>query len=261
MHGLYASLVLLFALMSTTSSAKLDPTWPKNINISEITPLFDFDQDSCYPSIAFDRHGEQSGGLKPTGPLTGGCRPHNFLDNSNTYHRYACMKDSNVTYCGHMFTLYFQKDQVMPFFSLFGHRHDFEEVIVWTIDGNVTHGSASAHGRSRTKRAEKIPREGQHLKFVYHKEGLFTHSMRFAMKKDVETENSYGAFVLPPLVSWYTMQGDGPIDNQELRGRFNRCTFGGAHQPGLDGDFVRNLNEARPYDYPEFTEKSMSMSK
>ncbi|TMW61898.1 hypothetical protein Poli38472_010961 [Pythium oligandrum] len=257
-----ALLILLTSSPSTaTPHGTLSTALPKNVDISDITPLFDFDTDSCYPSSAFNSQGELNKGLRLTGGVASGCRPTNFLDSSNTYHRYACLKTAdNTSYCGHMFALYFEKDQVMPLFSILGHRHDFEHAIVWTTNGNVTHGSASTHGRSRTKRARKIPREGQHLKFVYHKASVLTHSMRFAMKHDVEAENSYGRFVLPSVVSWYTMHGNVSLDNEKMRTLVDHSTFGDAHHPELEGDFVRNLNKARPFDYPIFAEESKRSS-
>ncbi|TMW58386.1 hypothetical protein Poli38472_009945 [Pythium oligandrum] len=234
---------------------------PKGIDIKAILPLLDFDDDSCYPSAAVSRVGRHNGGLRTTGFITGGCRNKEFLDYSISYHRYACRDHEKKKYCGHMFALYFQKDQMVDGLDPFGHRHDFEYVAVWTTDGVVTHASASAHGDAAVKPIDQIPHSGEHIKFVFHKDEPTTHSMRFAEKNhDEDAENSYGDFVLPAVVSWYTMQGDGNMTNDALRGLMNSLDFGDAHNPLLDGDFLDNLNEAKAKGYPQFDDEDVKGS-
>ncbi|TMW58385.1 hypothetical protein Poli38472_009944 [Pythium oligandrum] len=256
---------LAIGLQATATYAhdfpKMDEALPKNIDIRSITPLLDFDEDSCLPSTAVSREGKQNGGLKTTGNIAGGCRDkEDFLEYSNTYYRYVCANYEGKKYCGHMFALYFQKDQA-TLLGL-GHRHDWEHVTVWTTDGVVTHGSASAHGGGKTASFGAIPNEDQHLLFVYHKDDVQTHAMRFADADDqAEAENPYKQFVLPPVVSWYSMQGDGALDNETLRNMINGLNFGSAHCPLLDGDFLRNLNSLKPEGYPTFTDADMIQSK
>ena len=83
--------------------------------------VFDFDTDSCYPSPAVSRLGQQNGGLKTSGPMTGQCREKVQLNNSNTYYRKKCISKEGVAYCVHMYALYFMKDQTE--FSSVGGGH------------------------------------------------------------------------------------------------------------------------------------------
>ncbi|TMW58390.1 hypothetical protein Poli38472_009949 [Pythium oligandrum] len=236
---------------------KLDAALPLNVDISAISPVMDTDKDSCLPSAAISRTGEQNGGLKPTGKMIGGCYNADFMNLSNSYHRYACLMSGPTRYCGHFFAYYFQKDQLFDYIES-GHRHDFEHVAVWTTNGTVTHGTYSTHGDMVTKAASEIPNQDGHLKFVYHKDGVQTRCFRFA-KTNEAAENPQKTFVLPTVVSWYTMKGDG-IDNADLRSKFNGYDFGSAHNPIKDGDFLPNLNEGKPTSYPVFTQASVDGS-
>ena len=221
--------------------------------IANTEPVFDFDGDGCLPSFGFDENGEQSGGLAPSGSLTGGCRDENFLLSSHTLHRYACIEVDGTEYCGHFYALYFLKDQITRLGG--GHRHDWEYAAVWTRDGQVTHGSASAHGDLDTRKASELEFEGSHLKIVYHKEGLLTHALRFAEADEI-AENPYGKFVTPPIVSWYELNVEG-LSREEMRGRLNSFDYGKASIPNKDSNFLANLNEFKPSDYPEFDSHSV----
>jgi len=235
---------------------RLDEALPLTIDISSNDPVFDFDTDGCLPSAGISRSGQQNGGLKPTGSITGGCRASNFLDLSNTLHRHACVTSGPDTYCGHFYALYFLKDQVSVLGG--GHRHDWEHAAIWTRNGVVTHGSYSAHGALITAAAAALPLENGHLKIVYHKDGVGTHAMRFAKPGEV-AENSYGRFVTPTIVSWYTMRGDG-VSNQQMRNDLNAFDYGSAIIPLKDSNFLTNLNTYRPAGYPEFTAASLTAS-
>ena len=234
--------------------AKLDYAIPSNSVINGTEPVFDFDGDGCLPSAGISRNGEQNGGLRTSGRITSGCRSSNFLDTSNTLHRYACQEKDGSTFCGHFYSLYFEKDQVVNHFGG-GHRHDWEYVAVWTKDGQITHGSYSAHGDLFTREASELPFEGNHIKFVYHKDGATTHAMRFAKANEV-AENPYGYFVTPTIVSWYELYGDG-IANIDMRNRLNRYDYGSASIPLKDSKFLSNLNEFKPAGYPSFSVSSI----
>ncbi|AOR59565.1 NPP1 family protein [Pectobacterium parmentieri] len=255
---------LAFSILFTTFSShadtfpKLNQSLPSGIDAREIAPVFDFDSDGCFPSAGVSRSGVQNGGLKPSGNITGGCRWSNFLDSSNTLHRYACVNSSGARYCGSFYSLYFLKDQILNGVNS-GHRHDWEHVAIWTKNGVVTHGSYSAHGKLTTKDAASIDKQDGHLKFVYHKDGALTHAFRFS-KTNENAENPYKKFVTPDIISWYTMFGDG-INNQELRNRLNAFDYGSASIPLKDNNFLTNLNNGRPAGYPEFTAASLTTSK
>lgn len=227
-----------------------------NLNYSAITPLFDFDGDGCLPSAGISRYGEQNGGLNPSGSITGGCRRSDFLNYSNTLHRYVCKVSSGITYCGHFFSLYFLKDQVSVFGG--GHRHDWEYVAIWTQNGAITHGGYSAHGNLTNAPVSQLARENGHVKFVYHKDGLLTHAMRFASSSEL-AENPYGRFVLPTVTSWWTLRG-ASLDNASMRAKLNAFNYGSATIPLRDNNFLTNLNTYRPSGYPAFTATDVNNS-
>jgi len=257
----WLTLLLSTGLLSLPTQAdnfpKLDEAMPASISIRTITPLFDFDSDGCLPSAGISRDGRQNGGLKPSGGMTAGCRWTNFLEQSNTLHRYACLSQNGDHYCGHFFALYFLKDQVLNGINS-GHRHDWEHVAIWTRNGNVTHASYSAHGKLTTSAISDLEQEQGHVKFVYHKDGILTHALRFANRNE-QAENPYGSFVTPDITSWYTISGDG-FDNEAMRQRLNSYDYGSATIPMMDNNFLTHLNEARPAGYPEFTATSVSTS-
>jgi hypothetical protein len=235
----------------------LDAAWPSTINISAHHPVFDFDGDGCLPSAGISRGGAQNGGLKPSGSITGGCRVTHFLDSSNTLHRHACIAAGGSTYCGHFYALYMLKDQATALGG--GHRHDWEYAAVWTVDGAVTHGGYSAHGKLINQPVANLPMQAGHLKIVYHKDGVLTHAMRFA-KPDEVAENPYGQFVTPPIVSWYELVGDG-ISNEAMRAKLNTFNYGSATIPLRDSNFLSNLNTYKPAGYPAFTQASVDASR
>ena len=229
----------------------LDQALPSQIDALSIAPLFDFDSDGCLPAAGINRNGDQNGGLKPSGSLTGDCRSSTFLELSNTVHRYACTKNNNVTYCAHFYALYFEKDQIFSGIES-GHRHDWEYAAVWTSNGIITHGSYSAHGDLYTAAASELAFDNGHMKIVYHKDGVGTHALRFA-KTSEAAENPYGIFVTPTLISWYDFSGDG-WNNIVMRTRLNNFDYGSANLPMANSRFLSNLNAFKPATYPHFTD-------
>lgn len=221
----------------------LNQALPATPDVAAIAPVFDFDTDGCLPSAGISRNGEQNGGLKPSGNITGGCRSSTFLNTSNTVHRFACTSSGGSTYCGHFFALYFLKDQILSGIES-GHRHDWEHAAVWTKNGVVTHGSFSAHGDLNTSPASSLGFEGTHLKIVYHKDGAGTHALRFSAAGEA-AENPYGRFVTPAIISWFELDGN-------FRSLLNSYNYGSATLPLRDDNFYSNLNEFRPSDYPAF---------
>jgi hypothetical protein len=252
----------LFASSATLSAADypaLDegPPLLANLSFSAITPLFDFDGDGCLPSAGISRFGEQNGGLKPTGNITGGCRRVDFLNYSNTLHRYACKVSNNINYCGHFFSLYFLKDQATAFGG--GHRHDWEHVAIWTQNGAITHAGYSAHGDLFNSPAAQLASDNGHVKFIYHKDGVLTHAMRFASSTEA-AENPYGRFVLPKVTSWWAVKG-ASVDNAGMRSLLNSFNYGSANIPVKDSSFLTNLNTYRPSGYPAFTAADLENSR
>ncbi len=235
---------------------RLDQALPASADIAAIHPVFDFDGDGCLPSAGISRYGEQNSGLNPSGSITGGCRRVDFMNYSNTLHRYACLNSGGSRYCGHFFALYMLKDQISVFGG--GHRHDWEHAAVWTRDGAVTHAGYSAHGKLYNAAAASLPMQNGHVKIVYHKDGVGTHALRFASASEV-AENPYGQFVLPVLTSWYTLRGVS-LDNASMRNRLNSFNYGSATIPMKDANFLGNLNTYRPGGYPAFTQAAIDAS-
>ena len=233
--------------------ASLDQALPVDINILDIAPVFDFDGDGCLPSAGINRNGEQNGGLKPSGSITGGCRPSAFLPISNTLHRHACVSSDGNVFCGHFFALYFLKDQATPFGG--GHRHDWEHAAIWTTNGAITHGGYSAHGKLYNNPVSSLAMQSGHMKIVYHKDGVLTHALRFAAAGEV-AENSYGTFVTPTLISWTTMHADN-TNNAQMRANLNAFDYSSANIPMKDSNFLNNLNTYKPLGYPDFSSESI----
>lgn len=259
----YVIPVVLAGITSFSSYAedfsRLDKALPANgiINSKSVHPAFDYDTDGCLPSAGISRSGDKNGGLKASGSITGGCRSSNFNSSSNTLHRYACTDSGNDNYCVHFYALYFEKDQATWFGG--GHRHDWEHVAIWTKNGETTHASYSAHGDLYTQEAAGLEkRDGTRIKFVYHKDGVLTHAMRFASNGE-EAENPYGDFFAPVIISWYEVTGDG-VANAEIRSLLNAYDYGSASIPLKDSKFLNNINENLPSGYPTFTNADIEAS-
>ncbi|KZN58875.1 NPP1 family protein [Pseudoalteromonas luteoviolacea] len=257
LHCLALPLTFLSTSAAANDFAALDKALPPSYVINGTEPVFDFDTDGCLPSAGISRTGVQNSGLKTSGSLGGSCRDNQFLNTSNTVHRYACKNVETGLYCAHFYAMYFKKDQVFPYFGA-GHRHDWEYAAVWTKDGIVTHGSYSAHGDLYTKPASKLPFENGHLKIVYHKDGILTHAFRFAKSNEV-AENNYNRFVTPNIISWYAMQGNG-VSNQTLRAKLNQYDYGSATLPVKDSRFLYNLNRFKPANFPTFSNADVTAS-
>ena len=229
---------------------KLDEAIPGDF-VSTLAPVFDFEPDGCLPSAGISREGEQNEGLDTAGSITLDCYYYYFLDTSNTLHRHECISKNGSEYCGDFYALYFEKDDCDAIVPGCGHRHDWEYAAVWTIDGNITHGSCSAHGVLGTRALADLPiDENGHMKIVYHQDGMYTHALRFAAIGE-RAKNPYGRFVTPTLISWDNLIGDG-ICNDEMREKLNSFDYGSATIPLKDSNFWFNLIRFKPSSYPNF---------
>jgi len=258
--SLFAAVVALTSAPAFADDfAKLDQALPTAVDAATIAPVFDFDSDGCYPSAAISRTGAKNGGLNNSGALNGDCASSTFLNTSNTYHRYACLTSGSSTYCGHMYVLYFLKDQVVSGVDAFGHRHDLEFVTIYTQDGVVTDAAHGEHSSVETATASELETDSNgHIKIVYHKESGNSHVFRWA-KTDEDAENPYGYFVTPTIVSWYEMTGDN-VSNATLRNDLNTYDYGDANFATNDSHFLSNLNAGLPSGYPTFTQASVEAS-
>lgn len=215
-------------------------------------PVFDFDTDSCLPAAAISRTAAQNGGEGTTdGGITGKCRSDNFMQLSNTYHRWDRTVVNGMTFEVHMYELYFEKDATgwNDYFDSEweGHPHDVETVIMLFANNVPEFVAVSAHGNyhgSRTLRWNNVPKTNNHPMVVYHKEGGSTHALRFAGGGDTHAENPTGQWVLPPLASWFEMTGDG-YTNDYLRNKLNTYNYGSASFKIGDAACQSEINKVR----------------
>lgn len=222
-------------------------------SVLEIAPVFDFHNNGCLPDVGVDRYGQMNPGIEPVGGLGENCRNEQFLKQSNTLHRALCMDKTTDTgesrYCGHIYSLYFTKDQSI-IGERSGHAHDWEFAVIYTKDGNITHAGYSAHGKVITTPINEIETQGKQVKVVYRKDGNKTHAFSFAEPGE-KAQNPYNRFVTPAVVSWFEMRGEN-LSNEEMRYAFNNHDFKAGNVPVSDDNFVRNLNKGKPESYPEF---------
>jgi hypothetical protein len=85
----------------------------------------------CQSYTAVDAKGDVSGGLDNTGSMTGGCAD---TTRGQTYARGAKYKGRYAI----MYAWYFPKDQIVDGGGNAGHRHDWENVVVWIDDRKIT---------------------------------------------------------------------------------------------------------------------------
>lgn len=114
-------------------------------------PIFAFTPGTCMPSAAVDAASRLGSGLKASGRMNGHC-PREFT--ANIYTKTLVFGDVTAI----AYALYFPKDGSNPG-SVGGHRHDFEYVIVWVKDQEITGITFNQHRGWYT-----MPR--QHLLFV-----------------------------------------------------------------------------------------------
>ncbi len=195
-------------------------------------PAYDYDKDGCYPTPAIGRDGTIAPGLDLGGASNGHCRDPQDLHNTNGYARYKC----NNGWCAIMYALYFEKDQAN---IAFGHRHDWEHVVVWVRNGQALFVSTSVHKRFDVYRRSQIQWAGTHPKIVYHKDGAGTHAFRPATVNDEPPENHRRGWQFPSLVGW---NGYPP----GIRDRLTGADFGSAVFGLKDGAFASHLEKAKP---------------
>eukprot|EP00924_Labyrinthula_sp_SR-Ha-C_P015098 maker-scaffold_9-snap-gene-8.51-mRNA-1 protein AED:0.50 eAED:0.50 QI:0/0/0/1/1/1/2/0/587 len=225
---------------------------PSQIDISSITPLFDFTDNSCLPGVAISMEGERNGGLNPSGSVTGECRSSNFLDQSNTIHRYACVTNGGQDYCLHAFSLYFEKDQSTNFLGG-GTRHELETVGVWTLDGAITDISVSDDTFLETFPVSDASFQGSNPLIVYAAVSG-DNSHRFVLaSSNHQVQNPTGVYVTPDVISWFEFSA-GDFDNTVFRALLSsRFDFGAVDFLLKDELFLDAFNAVKPANYPFLT--------
>ncbi|KAI1640138.1 necrosis inducing protein [Biscogniauxia mediterranea] len=207
----------------------------------------DFDTDGCYNTPAIDADGNVAPGLDHVNTgLSEGCRDPSDLVNNNVYSRARC----NNGWCAYLYDYYFEKDVAVPNFPLDpGHRHDWEHVVVFA-QGDVPRVVAvSQHGEYETRDAADVRWDDnggdgggggpRHPKVVYHKDGVSTHSFRFAAAADDDVENATGRWFYGPLVSY------NGFPSAAVRDRLMAWDFGAANVALKDASYPGQLDRAR----------------
>ena len=234
--------VALVVLVPGVASAEPPTALPASSTAADARwqPAFDYDGDGCYPTPAIGPDGTLNPGLKNSGPLNGNCHDQSDLDNTNSYARTKC----DAGWCGHLYDLYFEKDQAVPYLDCCGHRHDIEHVVVWVnqASNSAEYVSVSAHGEYSTYPRSAVAWEGTHPKVVYHKDGVSTHCFRLAGATEAP-ENHYGTWQYPDLVSWDHYPPG-------IRDILVGADFGSASLAIKDSAFASNLAKAKPSGIP-----------
>ncbi|KAH6876806.1 necrosis inducing protein-domain-containing protein [Thelonectria olida] len=196
-------------------------------------PLLDFDSDGCYNTAAIDPSGNTNPGRDATDTPQGGCRDPHQLEDSNVYSRKRC----NNGICAIMYEYYFEKDQALGGTFLGGHRHDWENIVVFTKGDTILRVAPSCHGKYDNARKE-FPHTNLNPMIVYHKDWLGTHCFRFANDDDVSNPgNDFGEFYRSPLVGWDNWPDVGLRDKM-------LSTWNGGVGPKLDDEFGDSLAAA-----------------
>ncbi|KAM0667863.1 hypothetical protein ACQRIT_002854 [Beauveria bassiana] len=205
----------------------------------DVQSLLDFDSDGCYQTSAIDKDGKDLltnlGACRPIlgmAPPARDCRDAHQLDNANSYSRKRC----NNGICVIMYKTYYEKDQALAGSFLGGHRHDWENIVVFTRGNDVVRVALSCHGKYDNARND-FPLRDRHPLLVYHKDGAGTHCYRFANDDDVaHPENPRWDFFRAPLVGWDRWP------SVALRNKMLDAWKGGVG-PKLDDEFEGALRE------------------
>ncbi|KAF9734804.1 hypothetical protein PMIN03_002418 [Paraphaeosphaeria minitans] len=182
-----------------------------------------FVETGCVPFPAVNSNGELNSGLEASGAMNGKCSksPGQVYARATTHkNRYAIM-----------YAWYFPKDQNVDGPANLGHRHDWENVVVWlsgkTSGARVTGVSYSAHGKYRRYKGGSTPK----VRYSNIGDGS-THSLW-------KTDRKGGR---QPLVDRGQLSG-------KARGALEKADFGRANAPFIDCRFKSELDKAWSSDF------------
>ena len=191
-------------------------------------PVLDFDKTACYHSAAINAAGQTNKGYEPG---EGDCRTLSRLVFTNTYVTQKCPDDG---WCAYLYGYYFEKDEGIA--GTKGHRHDWEHIMVWTLNGEAKSVAWSGHGDYSVIGAgsSSVKWEGNHPKFVVHRDGstIFgsTHAFRLARSGDEPPENEQHKWIRGSLLSLEMM-------DQKLKDGLLNNNWGSAHADLSEGRF------------------------
>jgi hypothetical protein len=201
-----------------------------NPRINNARPHFSFD-DGCFSYPAADQQGNVNGGLKPGGKSGGDCRDSRFVQ---TYARETIL-DPKVfpgASTAVMYAQYFPKDQGNRpgiFGRIEGHRHDWEEVVVFlNKNGQAIKAAVSSHSNYLAiNRNQGEFWDGNRVKVSY---GSVIKNNSFRPS----TKLSSGS---PPIVDWATM-------TPAMRNGITTTNWGDASPKIINGTFQSKVTEA-----------------
>jgi hypothetical protein len=227
---LVATLVTLVSVQSAVIShdAVVSFAQPTPISVSQIAAVNFKPQlhitNGCHPYPAVDEDGNTSGGLNPTGSSSAGCKGSGY--DSQIYGRSTWYNGVWAI----MYSWYFPKDSPA---SGFGHRHDWEHIVVWLNNPAATSPeilavSTSAHsGYTVYYPPDSAYLDGNNAKIDYYSVLLINHAFR--MTSDAgETQD---------LIMWdqLTAAAQTALENTD---------FGDANVPFKDANFETKLASA-----------------
>ena len=187
----------------------------------------------CYAYPAVDQQGNWGGGLRTTGAPDGSCDNASFLQ---TYTRAEWITDNSFPGAAMaiMYAQYMPKDQGKRWIGWGGHRHEWEEVVVF-VDGNgyAIKAAASYHGDyQKMSRSNGQYWDGNRIKIWYGTQSYFrNNSFHF----------STGTGVSPPMVDWHDMDSS---YRQRVRDAITHTNWGGPTAKLTDGRFWDKVREA-----------------
>lgn len=139
---------------------------------------------------------------------------------------------------------YFEKDQVLCGSYAAGHRHDWENIVIFVHNNQVKRMAPSCH--AQYSKATNSPRlEDQRAKVVYHKDAGRTHCFRYATADDDKIENYTGKWYLGKLVGWLGWPSVGLRDKAMQ-------PYGGPNAKLPNGPFGEYLRRAAGNQVPGF---------
>lgn len=176
----------------------------------------------CVPFAAVDAAGNVNGGLKNSGAMNGGCS----RSPGQVYVRAAPYRGE----CAVMYAWYFPKDQNVDGPGNGGHRHDWENVVVWLSscdeDARVNAVSYSDHRVYIKTTAPQM--EGTHPLVAYLQNP-------FPLDHSLAGTSTRGG--MQPAVSWEGL-------TEAARYTLNSYDFGKANVSLNDANFANNLAKA-----------------
>lgn len=179
----------------------------------------------CDYQAAINKVGEVSGGLKAGGTSSGNCSSMP----GQIYARSTSFSDGTTAI---MYAYYFAKDHAF-WGGLGGHRHDWENVVVWLDANNNLIGAAySAHGDYSTTTSPNV--SGNHI-LVDYNASFTTHSF-------FESKDSRG-FSSENLVSYEYL-------SSIVKSNLTTNDWGSAVFPLKNASFYSYIEESRPFAFP-----------